>query len=216
MKKYINKKSIVVFLISLFTFLYLTNNYETMWIREIDEGLLEWLINHTQTVTVFIFEIITVMANWQTIVLGSLILLITMRDKLMVLLVSSITGLVFIVNETLKAMFERPRPNVMHLTHATGYSMPSGHALCAMVFYGLIMVFFVSKIEDKRYRNLSYVLLSILIVLIGFSRVFLRVHFLSDVLAGLSLGLMIIMIIYNVKVGIFDNITTYLEGEDSE
>lgn len=216
MRKFINKKSIAALFLSVIVFVYLTNNYDTMFIRNIDEGLLEFLVRNTQPATVFLFEVITIMANWQTIVLGSLILLFLMRDKLMVLLVSAITGLVYLVVETLKMMFERPRPNVMQLTHATGYSMPSGHAVTAMVFYGLIMVFFVSKIEDKRYRRLAQVLLSILILLIAFSRVYLRVHYLSDVLAGLSLGLIIVTIIYNIKVGIFDNITTYLEGEEIE
>lgn len=216
MTKFINKKSIVALLLSVVVFLYVTNNYEAMYIRNIDEGLLEWLVKHTQPATVFLFEIITIMANWQTIILGSLLLLVLMRDKLMVLLVSSITGIVYLITETFKAMFERPRPNVMHLTHATGYSMPSGHAVTAMVFYGLIMVFFVSKIEDKRYRRLVQVLLMILIILIAFSRVYLRVHFLSDVIAGLAMGLIAVTTIYNIKVGIFDNITTYLEGEDIE
>lgn len=216
MAKYINKKSIVALVLSLAAFLYITNNYDVMFIRNIDEGLLEWLVRHTQPATVFIFKLITIMANWQAIVLGSLLLLVFMRDKLMVLLVSAITGIVFIINESFKGMFERPRPNVMQLTHATGYSMPSGHAVTAMVFYGLIMVFFISKIKDKRYRTLAYILLSILIILIAFSRVYLRVHFLSDVIAGLALGLIVTTIIYNIKVGIFDNITTYLEGEEIE
>lgn len=216
MAKYINKKSIVALVLSLVAFLYITNNYDVMLIRNIDEGLLEWLVRHTQPATVFIFKLITIMANWQAIVLGSLLLLVFMRDKLMVLLVSAITGIVFIINESFKGMFERPRPNVMQLTHATGYSMPSGHAVTAMVFYGLIMVFFISKIKDKRYRTLAYILLSILIILIAFSRVYLRVHFLSDVIAGLALGLIVTTIIYNIKVGIFDNITTYLEGEEIE
>lgn len=216
MRKYINKKSIVALVLAIITFIYVTNNYNAMFIRNIDEGLLEWLVKHTQPATVFLFKIITMMANWQAIILGSLLLLVLMRDKLMVLLVSSITGIVYLITETFKAMFERPRPNVMQLTHATGYSMPSGHAVTAMVFYGLIMVFFVSKIKDKRYRVLTQVLLTILILLIAFSRVYLRVHFLSDVIAGLSMGMIAVTIIYNIKVGIFDNITTYLEGEEIE
>lgn len=213
MKKYVNSKSLIVFSLALLMFLYLTNNYNSIFIRDIDKSLLEYLISHTQYGAVIFFELVTVMANWQTIVLVSLILLFSVRDKLMVIFISLASGITFMFNETLKSMFERLRPNVMQLTYATGYSMPSGHALISTVFYGLIILFITPNIKDKKYRMLTQILLTILIILICFSRVYLRVHYLSDVIAGMSLGLMIIIIIYNVKVGVFDNITTYIEGE---
>lgn len=213
MRKYVNSKSLIVFVLSTLSFLYLTNNYSSVFIRNIDEAVLDFLIGNTQYVTVLFFEIITIMANWQMIILLSLVLIFLVRDKLMMILVSMATAFSIIINETFKAVFERPRPNVMQLTYATGYSMPSGHALGATIFYGLIILFITPIIKDKKYRNLVQVLLAILIALIALSRVYLRVHYLSDVLAGASLGLMIISVIYNVKVGVFDNITTYLEGE---
>ncbi len=216
MRKYINRKSIIVLILSAFTFIYMVNNFNSVLVRYVDDSLIEWLLLNTQYPMVIIFDIITMMASWQAIILLSLALLLTVRDKMLALITSSITGVVFLINETIKNTIERPRPNVMHLTKATGYSMPSGHSITAMVFYGLIILLFVSQIKDKRYRRLAQVLLSILIVLVGFSRVYLRVHYLSDVVAGFALGLVILSIIYNLKVGIFDNITTYIEGEEIE
>ncbi len=213
MRKYVNSKSLIVFILSTLSFLYLTNNYSSVFIRNIDEAVLDFLISNTQYGTVLFFELMTIMANWQMIILLSLVLIFIVRDKLMMILVSMATGFSIIINETFKAVFERARPNVMHLTYATGYSMPSGHALGATMFYGLIILFITPIIKDKKYRRLVQILLAILIGLIALSRVYLRVHYLSDVLAGLSLGLMIISVIYNVKVGVFDNITTYIEGE---
>ena len=117
------------------------------------------------------------------------------------------------INETLKQTALRPRPIVMHLSEASGYSMPSGHASAAMVFYGLIILFFASQIKDKNYRYLSYVLLSLVIGLIGLSRIYLRVHYVSDVVAGFALGIIILAIVQILKTGVFDNIKTYIEGE---
>lgn len=216
MRKYINRKSVLVLIISILSFMYVVNNYNSMLIRTVDESLIDWLLVNTHYPMVIVFELITMLASWQAVILISLILLVIMRDKVLVIITSGVTGILFLINQALKAQIERPRPNVMHLTKATGYSMPSGHSVTAMIFYGLIILFFVSQIKDKRYRRLVQVLLAILIVLIGFSRAYLRVHYLSDVVAGLSLGLIILAVIYNLKVGIFDNITTYIEGEEIE
>lgn len=216
MKKYINKRSIITMVLSLALFLFLINNYSLLFIRNIDEGMLNWLLKNTNYFMIYAFEVITILANWQVIVLFSILLLVFARDKVMASLTAIITGFTFIINETLKQSILRPRPIVMHLTHAGGYSMPSGHSSTAMVFYGLIIIAFASQIKDKNYRNLAYVLLSLLIFLIGFSRIYLRVHYVSDVVAGFSLGLFILMIVQSLKIGVFDNIKTYIEGDKNE
>lgn len=88
----------------------------------------------------------------------------------------------------LKYYFRRVRP--VHPVHeaASGYSFPSGHSMSAMTFYGLIIYLFVSKIKDATARWLLIVFLSLLILAIGFSRIYLRVHYASDVLGGFAFG----------------------------
>lgn len=216
MRKYINRNSIIVLIVSTISFIFLSNNYDSVLIRNIDESVLNWLVAHTQYLMVYIFEFITLLASWQMIILISIVLFVVERDKIQILLIPVITGISAVMNETIKTLIMRPRPNVLALTHANGYSMPSGHSLSAVIFYGLIIILVVSKIKDVRYRRLAQVLICALVVLIGFSRMYLRVHYLSDVVAGFSLGLIIISIVYNVKVGVFDNITTYLEEENNE
>lgn len=216
MRKYINRNSIIVLIVSTISFIFLSNNYDSILIRNIDESVLNWLVAHTQYLMVYLFEFITLLASWQMIILISIVLFVVERDKIQILLIPVITGISAVMNETIKTLIMRPRPNVLALTHANGYSMPSGHSLSAVIFYGLIIILVVSKIKDVRYRRLAQVLICALVVLIGFSRMYLRVHYLSDVVAGFSLGLIIISIVYNVKVGVFDNITTYLEEENNE
>jgi len=88
----------------------------------------------------------------------------------------------------LKFYFQRDRPLLPVIGEAKGFSFPSGHALMSVVFYGLFIHMIWHEVKIKWLRNLLIVLMSILILLIGFSRIYLRVHYASDVMAGLALG----------------------------
>jgi len=88
----------------------------------------------------------------------------------------------------LKLYFQRARPLLPVLGEAKGFSFPSGHALISVVFYGLLLHTVWHEVKVKWLRNLLVTLLGILILLIAFSRIYLRVHYASDVIAGLAAG----------------------------
>jgi undecaprenyl-diphosphatase len=90
---------------------------------------------------------------------------------------------------SLKIFFSRPRPDHPVYEAARGFSFPSGHAMSAMTFYGLIVYLVWKNVENRALRWLLTILLVLFIFLIGLSRVYLRVHYASDVMAGYSLGL---------------------------
>jgi membrane-associated phospholipid phosphatase len=92
------------------------------------------------------------------------------------------------LNEVLKFLFNRPRPVVPHLVEATGLSFPSGHAMVSASFYGLLIYLVWINVKPLGWRLFFSGLLLALIILIGFSRVYLRVHYASDVLAGFAGG----------------------------
>ncbi len=75
------------------------------------------------------------------------------------------------------------------LHEAKGFSFPSGHALMSVTFYGLLIVIVWEFVKAPWLRWLLSILLALLILIIGFSRVYLRVHYASDVVAGFSVGL---------------------------
>jgi membrane-associated phospholipid phosphatase len=102
--------------------------------------------------------------------------------KVPVIALGSIT-----LNIVLKYLFDRPRP-VMPLVEATGLSFPSGHTMVAASFYGLIIYLVWRHVETKALRYILVLLLSLFIVLIGFSRIYLRVHYASDAMAGFAAG----------------------------
>jgi undecaprenyl-diphosphatase len=90
----------------------------------------------------------------------------------------------------LKHLFGRPRPNVPLLFEAEGLSFPSGHALFSITFYGLLVYIIYHAVKQKGLRWALIVFLVVLMFVIGFSRVYLRVHYASDVVAGFCVGFM--------------------------
>jgi membrane-associated phospholipid phosphatase len=94
----------------------------------------------------------------------------------------------FALNQLLKNLVQRPRPDDM-LVAASGYSFPSGHSMVAMAFFGLLIWMIWHYDRDRVERWVACPLLCILILGIGFSRVYLGVHYASDVIAGFCASL---------------------------
>jgi membrane-associated phospholipid phosphatase len=92
------------------------------------------------------------------------------------------------LNLILKWLFNRPRPALEHLTAVSGLSFPSGHAMMSFSFYGLIIYLVFENVKRKSLRYLICLMLFVLMHLIGLSRVYLHVHYASDVLAGFAMG----------------------------
>lgn len=90
----------------------------------------------------------------------------------------------------LKQLFQRKRPLSPLLKAAKGLSFPSGHAIMAVTFYGLLIYILQHSITIDWLKWLLTFLVVVLIILIGFSRIYLRVHYASDVAAGFIIGLL--------------------------
>ena len=95
---------------------------------------------------------------------------------------------VWIFNEILKLIFRRERPNIK-LLKVRGYSLPSGHAMVFMAYSVISIYFLVSRFHTSWYIYLASLAIFILNILVGLSRVYFRVHYLSDVIAGWYAGL---------------------------
>jgi membrane-associated phospholipid phosphatase len=104
----------------------------------------------------------------------------------------SISSLVLML--LLKQLFQRKRPLSPLLKAARGLSFPSGHAIMAVTFYGLLIYILQHVITIEWLKWLITVAIIVLIIMIGFSRVYLRVHYASDVSAGFIIGLLWLII----------------------
>ncbi len=108
----------------------------------------------------------------------------------------------------LKYLFQRKRPLSPLLKAAKGLSFPSGHAIMAVTFYGLLLHIIWNTIDVEWHRWLIAVLVVLLILLIGYSRVYLRVHYASDVLSGFIIGVAWLLI----SLSVLDNLETVVKG----
>ncbi|WP_416825381.1 phosphatase PAP2 family protein [Ectobacillus polymachus] len=91
-------------------------------------------------------------------------------------------------NVLLKWIFQRQRPTIHPIIHETGYSFPSGHSMGSFVFYGMIAYLLYRHSKGRVQKVCSIVSMGLLILLIGISRIYLGVHYPSDVLAGFAAG----------------------------
>lgn len=139
------------------------------------------------------FKGITILANPEFLVVLSIIIFIFLKGfKEKFCLVFNIS-LVTLINQGLKRIICRTRPDVVKLIKQGGYSFPSGHAMAATAFYGyLIYLLWKSKL-NKTYKYIGTIFLILMIFAICFSRIYLGVHYTSDVLAGVCLSTVILI-----------------------
>ena len=122
--------------------------------------------------------------------------------NLSIILLSTIGG--YTITYTVKNIVERVRPESLFILE-NGYSFPSGHASIATIFFILFIYLFVIKIKSLLWREILITSSVLMIILTSFSRIYLGVHWMSDVLAGIGLGLfwttaMILLVKYLTQV----------------
>jgi undecaprenyl-diphosphatase len=115
---------------------------------------------------------------------GILLWLVWQRRFSTAIAIGGIFVIAKLLETGLKLFFERARPSVVtHLQDAGGYSFPSGHTMTAVITYGLLAAVLMSRLNGRA-RYVPPVLAAMVIVSVGFSRIYLGVHYLTDVLAG--------------------------------
>jgi membrane-associated phospholipid phosphatase len=143
---------------------------------------------HAVPWSVRLFEVVTFFGNASTLAaLGlavALLLGVLRRWSLLLGWVAALVGTGFL-NTNLKELFRRLRPNLSEpWVTARGWSFPSGHAMGSLVAYGFL-AYLITRITPADFpRRKAIALLALLVLLIGFSRIYLGVHFLSDVIGG--------------------------------
>lgn len=163
-------------------------------IKLIDNGVYELLFKliNTQTTQIMIF------ISW----LGSAFVLIMiaalsfyfLKNKKNYLYIILNLIILFLSNKILKYIIARPRPNVLKIINEKGYSFPSGHAMISIGFYGFLIYLIYKNTNNKIIKNILIITLSLLIILIGISRIYLGVHYTTDVLGAYLIGIIYIYI----------------------
>lgn len=128
------------------------------------------------------------------LIILTILLIVVLKNKKVGLSICINLVVVTILNQLLKRLLQRPRPTEFRIIEETGYSFPSGHSMVSMAFYGYLIYLIYRFVKNKYLKSISIVLLSLLICLIGISRIYLGVHYTSDVLGGFLISISYLVI----------------------
>lgn len=146
-----------------------------------------------------VLEFITNLANYKSIIFYNILILlyilITKKNKLLMVPLNSILSVVF--NSIFKLIFRRNRPLLIALINESGYSYPSGHAMISILFFGTLS--YVISQSDIKYKKILRWIIGIFIIVIGITRIYLGVHYASDIIGGYLLGMIVLLIVINIK-----------------
>lgn len=145
-----------------------------------------------------IAKIITQFGGAIFLTVFSVILLLIVKDKKIGLCIWINLVISTILNQVLKYIVQRPRPTEFRIIDETGYSFPSGHSMVSTAFYGFLIYLIYKKVENKYLKWTLISALSILILFIGVSRIYLGVHYTSDVFAGFLISISYLIVFISI------------------
>lgn len=194
-RKYIkeNRKDIIL-LVSLTLFIFITYAIFNDKINYIDELVHSYILSIRNETLTKILLIITNLSSAYALIVLSIILLFIMKNKKIPLYISLNLICSFVLNQITKLIFSRNRPIGINLIEESGFSYPSGHAMVSMAYYGFIAYLIYKKLKNKSTKTILIITLIFTILLIGFSRIYLGVHYLSDIIGGFLLSIVYLMI----------------------
>jgi undecaprenyl-diphosphatase len=158
-----------------------------------DDAVLRWVADHRSPALEPVMLEITFLGTGTVVItivaVSALFLWLTKHRYSAVLLLIATLGSI-VLNNLLKMGFGRPRPQLFDWgTHVVSWSFPSGHAMSAAVVYGTV-AYLAARLQTRHlHRVMTLLVAALLIVLIGVTRLYLGVHYPSDVIAGVIIGL---------------------------
>ena len=141
-----------------------------------------------------IAKIITQLGGAIFLIILSLALIISLKNKKVSILILLNLIISTTLNQVLKFIIQRPRPTEFRIIDEKGYSFPSGHSMVSAAFYGFLIYLICKNIKNKYLKWGLITLLSCIVLLIGTSRIYLGVHYTSDVIAGFLISISYLII----------------------
>ena len=175
---------LILGVVSLVLLCLLAKNYNLSFLQEIDTNILQFMVEHTNEYLTVVMNIITFFGTIGGVTLILILMIFISRFQKEMLLYSVLVLFTYLINGFMKNIVMRPRPNITHLTFADGYSFVSGHSSISIVLSVTLIAFFVPKIKKAVLRNGITVFLCIMPFCIAISRMYLRVHYFTDILRG--------------------------------
>lgn len=194
-KKIINNLDYIIALILTIIVLRITIIVFKSEIVDIDMNFYKFIVENIRNeYLTYFMKFITILGSSIVIILLCIVSLIITKNKKIAFFICLNPMIVVTLNYLLKNIVARKRPTEFFLIIEKGFSFPSGHSMTSTAFYGFI-IYLTHKYCHTKKRNLIIIANILLIPLIMFSRVYLGVHYLSDIIAGCLISI-IYLIIY--------------------
>lgn len=186
----------------LIIFMLLTGAYVWGWgTAEVDQAFGSGLVARVKPLTHDIFAVVTILGNTYfvavvTVLISFAFIIKKQWQQLVIFLLAILSG--WQLNNFLKAMVSRPRPAYPEAVHhMTSFSFPSGHAMISVLLFGSLTYILLPYLKTKAARRALLVGAVLLTLLVGFSRLVLGVHFLTDIAAGFAFsGFLLLLILF--------------------
>lgn len=197
MKKYL--KWIICF-ISLIIFIVLSILVLTRKDIYLDSFIYSIVAKHITNDLTLVVKYLTHLGGAFIVIGITIFILLYFKNKKYALYMSINLISITVLQVLLKNIFARERPIDINLIEETGYSFPSGHSLTAFAFYGFIIYLIYKSNINNRSKKIFITLFSLFIFVVGLSRVYLGVHFFTDVVGAFTFSLAY-LIIYTSIIG---------------
>jgi membrane-associated phospholipid phosphatase len=182
---------ITLFAAALISFTYISHEIFLDKEEQLDHQFFKILSPHINSPLTNVMEIITYGASSRFLQIGYALLVIGYLTKknwkrAIEIAVIGLGG--FVINYFMKLSFQRQRPADPLIEPLQNFSFPSGHATSGFIFYGLLVYLLWKSKLKQVYKYIFGAILLLIALLIGFSRIYLKLHYLSDVVAGFCIG----------------------------
>lgn len=191
MKKYINfilTGMLVVVLIIIMFFI------KCGEIINFDEGVYNLVTYRTNTFLDNMYKVFTFLGSTIYIICACLAILVFVKNKKMAAVIIGSVAISTIVNNVIKLIFRRARPEVRRLVVEKSFSFPSGHTMAAVTLYGILIYFVMKSKLNKKVKIAFSLVLALLPICVAISRIYLGAHFASDVIGAAITSIALLLV----------------------
>lgn len=179
-----NNKRWIIAAICMVVFLIILEDVLDNEIVNFDKAVYSFVISSKSDIITSFFKNVTFLGSAVPLISICIVSFIVLKNKKIAALILANLTISAALNLLLKNVIRRDRPIGYRLIEESGFSFPSGHSMASMAFYGLIIYFVIRFVKNRAIKIFLSIMLSLLIILIGMSRIYLGVHYPSDVFAG--------------------------------
>ncbi|MCM1052573.1 MAG: phosphatase PAP2 family protein [Ruminococcus sp.] len=159
--------------------------------KNLDDKIYNFLVIKEPFTT--FFRIITNIGSAWFLIISSIIIIVNLRNKLAIIM-----GIFMLfewgLNALIKRIIRRDRPNIKRLVKETGYSYPSGHTMSSTCFYSFLFILVLNSPMIASLKILLMIILILNIFMVALSRIYLGVHYFSDIVGAVLISLSIVII----------------------